>query len=135
MVQCRHCRHCRSISLHSTGGFGNWNQSPNLIDRETARKLMPGIMGRLIGVNVSNTLKALGLADIDVDLCEVSHYWKEQYVELIEKYEGVFSRDKLDCGEVKEFVHHIHLTDDKPFRLPYRRVPPGHYHKLRQLLK
>ncbi|KAJ8416353.1 hypothetical protein AAFF_G00356410 [Aldrovandia affinis] len=43
-------------------------------------------------------------------------------------------RDKLDCGEAKEFVHRIRLSDDRPFRLPYRRVPPGHYQQLREVL-
>uniref|UniRef100_H3AT95 ribonuclease H n=1 Tax=Latimeria chalumnae TaxID=7897 RepID=H3AT95_LATCH len=28
----------------------------------------------------------------------------------------------------------IYLTDDRPFHLPYRRVPPAHYQKLRQVL-
>lgn len=40
----------------------------------------------------------------------------------------------LDCGEAKGFVHNIHLSDSRPFRLPYRRVPPGQYQKLRQVL-
>ncbi len=29
----------------------------------------------------------------------------------------------LDCRVSKECVHRIHLTDDSPFRLPYRHVP------------
>ncbi|KAG1925166.1 interleukin-1 receptor accessory protein-like 1-A [Pimephales promelas] len=32
------------------------------------------------------------------------------------------------------FVHRIRLVDDKPFRLPYRRIPPSHYEKLRTAL-
>ncbi|KAJ8352950.1 hypothetical protein AAFF_G00132900 [Aldrovandia affinis] len=34
----------------------------------------------------------------------------------------------------REFVHRIRLSDDRPFRLPYRRVPPGHYQQLREVL-
>lgn len=85
-------------------------------------------------IDPCDTLSNLGLSDIDVKSCEVSQYWKKQLVELIQRYEGVFSRHKLDCGEAKGFVHRIHLADDRPFRLPYRRVPPGHYQKLRQVL-
>lgn len=44
------------------------------------------------------------------------------------------SKHKLDCGKAKEFVHKIHLADSRPFRLPYRRVPPAHYQKLRKVL-
>ncbi|KAL1277422.1 hypothetical protein QQF64_024095 [Cirrhinus molitorella] len=40
----------------------------------------------------------------------------------------------LDCGEAKGFCHRIRLTDDRPFRLPYRRLSPAHYHKLKQTL-
>lgn len=81
-----------------------------------------------------DSLHDLGLDELDIDACQVSDYWKSQLLQLIHKYEDVFSRDKLDCGLAKDFVHRIHLTDDRPFRLPYRRVPPGHYHKLRKVL-
>ncbi|KAI4898559.1 hypothetical protein NFI96_004318 [Prochilodus magdalenae] len=79
-------------------------------------------------------LKDCGLGDIDVDACEVSEKWKAKLAELLVRYQGVFSKGKLDCGEVKDFVHRIHLADERPFRLPYRRVPPAHYHKLREVL-
>ena len=36
----------------------------------------------------------------------------------------VFSRDKMDCGEATDFVHKIHLVDERPLCLPYRRVAP-----------
>ncbi|KAF0029457.1 hypothetical protein F2P81_018562 [Scophthalmus maximus] len=79
-------------------------------------------------------LSNLGLGEIDINSCEVSLYWKGQLVDLIQHYEDVFSKDKLDCGCAKDFVHRIHLTDDCPFRLPYRRVPLGQYQKLREVL-
>ncbi|KAJ8372299.1 hypothetical protein AAFF_G00290850 [Aldrovandia affinis] len=79
-------------------------------------------------------LKDCGLADINVDGCEVSESCRRKLAELVLSYQDVFSRDKLDCGEAKEFVHRIHLSDDRPFRLPYHRVPPGHYQQLREVL-
>ncbi|KAJ8367449.1 hypothetical protein AAFF_G00317690 [Aldrovandia affinis] len=79
-------------------------------------------------------LKDCGLADINVDGCEVSESCRRKLAELVLSYQDVFSRDKLDCGEAKEFVHRIHLSDDRPFCLPYRRVPPGHYQQLREVL-
>lgn len=81
-----------------------------------------------------DSLHNLGLDDLDIDSCEVSDHWKSQLLRLIQKYEDIFSRNKLDCGMAKDFVHRIHLSDQRPFRLPYRRVPPGEYHKLRQVL-
>ena len=50
------------------------------------------------------------------------------------KYESLFSRHKLDCGKAREFVFRIRLSDSKPFRLPYRRLSPSHYEKLRVAL-
>lgn len=55
-------------------------------------------------------------------------------MQLIQEYEEVFSKHRLDCGRAKEFVHRIHLSDSRPFRFPYRRVPPAEYHKLRKVL-
>lgn len=72
-------------------------------------------------------LREYGLEDIDIDGCEVSKSCNVSHCD-------VFSRDRLDCGEAKDFVHRIHLCDERPFRLPYRRIPPAHYHKLREVL-
>ncbi|RXN32180.1 Retrovirus-related Pol polyprotein from transposon 412 [Labeo rohita] len=79
-------------------------------------------------------LKAVSLNDIDIDSCSASDTAKEKLVQLLESYNDVFSKHALDCGEVRGFVHRIRLTDNRPFRLPYRRVPPAHYQKLRQVL-
>ncbi|KAK3538085.1 hypothetical protein QTP70_029184 [Hemibagrus guttatus] len=70
----------------------------------------------------------------EIDSCEVSPQWKGQLLRLVQKYEHVFSKHKLDCGRAKDFVHRIHLSDNWPFRLPYRHVPPGHYQMLQQVL-
>ena len=80
---------------------------------------------------ISRILSDIGLQDVDLLSCEVSPEWKDKLLHIIEQYEHIFSRHKMDCGEAKDFVHRIRLMDDKPFRLPYRRVPPCHYDKLR----
>uniref|UniRef100_A0A9J8BSI6 Gypsy retrotransposon integrase-like protein 1 n=1 Tax=Cyprinus carpio carpio TaxID=630221 RepID=A0A9J8BSI6_CYPCA len=79
-------------------------------------------------------LETVGLADLDIQSCSVNHETKEKLVQLLERYNDVFSKHALDCGEVKDFVHRIRLMDERPFRLPYRRVPPAHYQKLHQVL-
>lgn len=79
-------------------------------------------------------LKECRLGDIDLEGCEVSDEWTQQLAELLLTYKDVFSKDKLDCREAKDFVHRIHLSNDHPFRLPYHRLPPAHYHKLRDVL-
>ena len=83
---------------------------------------------------VQERLVRVGLGDLDLGSCDVSADWRGKLTDLVLKYEDVFSRHNLDCGEAKEFVHRIRLTDERPFRLPYRRVPPAEYQKLRQVL-
>ena len=84
--------------------------------------------------DLKDRLQKSGLGNVDIDQCEASPSTKLQLVTLLERYQDVFSKHHLDCGEAKGFVHRICLTDDHPFRLPYRRVPPAHYQKLRQVL-
>lgn len=62
------------------------------------------------------------MAVINLESCEVLDEWKQRLPDLVLSYQDVFSKDKLDCREAKEFVYRIHLIDDHPFRLPYRRV-------------
>lgn len=83
---------------------------------------------------INTKLENLGLSDLDIDSCQASFQSKQKLVNLVEQYEDIFSRHQLDCGEAKGFIHRIHLTDERPFRMPYRRVPPAHYQKLRQVL-
>lgn len=81
-----------------------------------------------------DSLLELGLGDINIDWSQISDACKSELTRLLADYQDIFSKQPLDCGEVKEYVHRIRLTDDRPFRLPYRRVHPAHYEKLRQVL-
>lgn len=83
---------------------------------------------------VQKRLERVGLSDLDLGSCDVSAEWRTKLADLVIRYEDVFSHHHLDCGEAKGFVHRIRLTDERPFRLPYRRVPPAEYQKLRQVL-
>lgn len=101
---------------------------------ETVKIQSQTVHDKTLKPDLNDALLEMGLSDLDVDSCEVSTQCKNNLLCLIQKYEHVFSKHKLDCGTAKDFVHRIHLSDSRPFRLPYRRVPPGHYQKLRQAL-
>lgn len=79
-------------------------------------------------------LHSIGLSDIDIDSCEASTACKEKLIGLIAEFQSIFSRDKLDCGKAEGCLHRIRVVDEKPFRLPCRRIPPNQYEKLRQVL-
>lgn len=68
----------------------------------------------------NDRLTGLGPQNLSVDECEVSP--------------DMFSRHHMDCGEASGFCHRIQLADDRPFQLPYRRLSPAHYQKLRETL-
>ena len=46
-----------------------------------------------------------------------------------------FYTGPTDLGRTDFVKHKINLTDDMPFKDPYRRIPPGLYEEVRQHLK
>ena len=46
-----------------------------------------------------------------------------------------FSTGSTDLGRADIVKHEIKLTDNTPFKEPYRRIPPGLYEEVRQHLK
>lgn len=83
---------------------------------------------------LNEQLLRVGLGGLDIDSCEVSEGCRKQLPDLILRYEDIFSRHHLDCGKAEGFKHRIHLTDARPFRLPYWRVPLSQYQVLRKVL-
>lgn len=69
----------------------------------------------------ADVFKDMGLTDVDIASCGVSDEWKHKMAGLVVKYDSIFSRGKLDCGEPRDFVHRIRLKDERPYRLSYRR--------------
>ncbi len=84
--------------------------------------------------HIDKSLLNLALGDIDINWSQISDDCKSKLTQLLTDYQEIFSKHPLDCGKAKGCVHHIRLTDDRPVCLPYRRVPPAHYEKLRQVL-
>lgn len=54
--------------------------------------------------------------------------------DLVDRNVGVFSQHPLDYGHTKTVQHEIPLVDSKPFRLPYRKIPPSQWQDVRRLL-
>ena len=47
----------------------------------------------------------------------------------------MFSTGQTDLGYTRLVEHEIHLTDDKPYREPYRRIPPSMFDDVREHLR
>ncbi len=54
--------------------------------------------------------------------------------ELVEKNNDVFSQHELDYGHTTTVQHEIPLVDPKPFRLPYRKIPPAQWEGVKKAL-
>ena len=55
--------------------------------------------------------------------------------QVLGKWEHIFSKSAIDLGRTDLVKHKIELLDDRPFKQPYRRIPPGMYEEVRQHLK
>ena len=55
--------------------------------------------------------------------------------DVLNKWSHVFSASCTDLGRTDLVEHEIKLTDETPFKEPYRRIPPALYEEVRQHLK
>ena len=58
-----------------------------------------------------------------------------QAKEVLSNWSHIFSTSPTDLGRTDLVEHEIKLTDDTPFKEPYRRIPPAMYEEVRQHLK
>lgn len=74
------------------------------------------------------------LSEIGVDLKEsiLSEPEKDKASLIFEKWQGIFSRGPLDLGHTDLVKHTIKLTDDTPFKEPYRRISPAMIEEVRE---
>ena len=55
--------------------------------------------------------------------------------QVLGKWTHIFSTGPMDIGHTTLLKHKIVLEDPKPFKQPYRRIPPGMYEEVRQHIK
>ncbi len=51
---------------------------------------------------------------------------------MMSRWQDIFSQGPTDLGHTDVIRHEIHLENDKPFKEPYRRVPPGLIQEVRE---
>ena len=72
---------------------------------------------------------------VNIDKDNLSANQVENVHELLSFWKHVFSLGPLDIGKTDLVTHTIELEDERPFKQPYRRIPPGMYDEVRQHLK
>ncbi len=77
-------------------------------------------------------LKDLGIK-MDSDSLDTSQ--QQEATSLLRRWTHIFSTGITDLGCTDLVEHDIKLSDDTPFKEPYRRIPPGMYEEVREHLK
>ena len=72
---------------------------------------------------------------VNVDTKNLSDDQQEQAKTILSKWSDIFSKGLTDLGKADTVRHEINLTDETPFKDPYRRIPPGLYEEVRLHLK
>ena len=80
----------------------------------------------------SNIRKEFG---VKIDEGILSDEQKEKVHNLFRKWHQIFPKTKSDLGHTTEVEHKIELTNDTPFKEPYRRVPPNLISEVKEHLK
>lgn len=80
----------------------------------------------------STSLQDLGVV-IDTD--NLTHDQQQKAECVLNKWSDIFSKGPSDLGKADIVKHEIKLTDETPFKDPYRRIPPGLYDEVRVHLK
>ena len=70
-----------------------------------------------------------------LDVGDLTPEQETKVQELIDKYDALFSRGDHDLGYCDKIKHKIITTDDIPFRMPYRRIPPSYWPEVKDYLE
>ena len=71
---------------------------------------------------------------INLDKSALTTTQKEQLSQFLKRWQEVFSTGISDLGNCDLVQHEIKLTDDEPFKDPYRRIPPPLFQEVKEHL-
>ena len=99
------------------------------------RSWAPGDTSDMSGKTVAEQRTGLESLGIDMTKFCIEDGQKEAATNLLSKWTSVFSTGPTDLGCTDLTEHEITLTDEKPFKEPYRRIPPGMFEEVREHLQ
>lgn len=76
----------------------------------------------------------VAVTEIDCNDKELTEAQRVEVRELLERMSHVFASGDKDLGCANGVEHEIHLTQELPFKEPYRRVPPGQLEEFRDAI-
>ena len=72
---------------------------------------------------------------VDLETSKLTEEQKEEARELFHKWKHIFSKGITDIGHTDLVKHQIKLTNEEPFKEPFRRIPPNLIQEVREHLK
>ena len=72
---------------------------------------------------------------IDLKDSAITEEQRQELTQFLLKWKGMFSKGLTDLGDCDKVKHRINLHDDKPFKDPYRRIPPALFQEVREHLQ
>ena len=73
--------------------------------------------------------------DFNLEGAALTSEQKEHVLDFLAKWKHVFSQGPTDIGRTNIVEHEIHLTDEHPFKEPFRKIPPALVEEVREHLK
>ena len=84
------------------------------------------------GKSATTDIEDLG---VQIDKENLSSDQLSRAKQVLNKWSDIFSSSSTDLGRTNLVQYEIKLTDDTPFKDPYRRIPPSMYEEVRLHLK
>ena len=70
-----------------------------------------------------------------MDMGDLTGPQRDSLQKVIGKYQSTFSKDDDDLGFCDMVEHKIVTTDERPIKIPHRRVPPHQWQEVRDYIQ
>lgn len=87
------------------------------------------------GQQTGSKCKSLEELGVQIPSDTLSQDQQSKVTDFLEGWKHIFSSGPTDLGCTNLVEHEIELTEQKPFKEPYRRIPPGMVEEVREHLK
>ncbi|XP_053389871.1 uncharacterized protein LOC128552836 [Mercenaria mercenaria] len=71
---------------------------------------------------------------VNLENVNLSEEQKIKVQKLFQKWNGIFPKSSTDLGHTSAVKHKIELLDEKPFKEPYRHIPPAIFNEVKEHL-
>ena len=96
--------------------------------------MQPVVVDKMMFDKIEDETRTSVLEEVHVNT-ELSADKKKQLEEVLLKHQDIFSKNETDIGKCDMIKHRIDLTNEVPFKQPYRRIPPSMIDEVKQHLE